>query len=265
MYIFMKKLSLFSFLGLAGLLAFVATPIYAQDNEIVLDDEDVVAEVDYTLVDTEATVVEDVVIDEVPVDGDLEEFDDAYVEEDLPELEIVDEDMGEVREFFESTEPLSMDSGSVALITTILSSLWMSGLIICLVCLILRIIAGWRIFARAWEGGWKILIPIYNLYIMYKIAGMKKWFWYSILVSFVLWIIAGCFWKWSNVAEILNYVAGLFTCIVAIITTFKLPRKFGWGVFASILYVLFTSICVLVLGFGNYKYEGKSEETIVEA
>ena len=161
-----------------------------------------------------------------------------------------------------------MDPSSTALITTILSSLWVAGLIISLVCLILRIIAGWRIFVKAWEGGWKILIPIYNLYIMYKIAGMKKWFWYSILVSFVLWIIAGCFWKWSNVAEILNYAAGLFAWIIGIIATFKLPRKFGWGVFASILYVLFTPICTLILGFGKSQYQGKSEnepETIVEA
>jgi hypothetical protein len=31
------------------------------------------------------------------------------------------------------------------------------------------------------------------------------------------------------------------------------------------LYVLFTGICVLILGFGKSKYEGKSEETVVEA
>jgi uncharacterized membrane protein len=57
----------------------------------------------------------------------------------------------------------------------------------------------------------------------------------------------------------------LFSGIISIVAAFKLPRKFGWGVFASILYVLFTGICVLVLGFGNYKYEEKEEKTVVEA
>jgi hypothetical protein len=35
----MKKLSLFSLLGLAGLLAFVAMPIYAQELDVEMDDE----------------------------------------------------------------------------------------------------------------------------------------------------------------------------------------------------------------------------------
>ena len=119
----MKKLSLFGVFGLAGLLAFFATPIFAQDNEILLDGDDVVAEVDYALSDTEATVVEDVVIDEIPVDEDAVEFDDAYVEENLPELEIADEDLGEVRELFDGVESLTMDSNSTALLTSLLTGL----------------------------------------------------------------------------------------------------------------------------------------------
>jgi hypothetical protein len=49
----MKKLSLFSLLGLTGLLAFAATPIYAQeldvepDDEIVADTEDMEAEYEF--------------------------------------------------------------------------------------------------------------------------------------------------------------------------------------------------------------------------
>jgi hypothetical protein len=45
---------------------------------------------------------------------------------------------------------------------------------------------------------------------------------------------------------------------------FKFARKYGWGVFTSVLFVLFYPICILILGFGNYKYEGR-EETVVEA
>jgi hypothetical protein len=46
----MKKLSLFSFLGLFGLLAFVATPIYAQEENIGLNDENLLDDVENILV-----------------------------------------------------------------------------------------------------------------------------------------------------------------------------------------------------------------------
>jgi hypothetical protein len=99
---------------------------------------------------------------------------------------------------------------------------------------------------------------------MYKIVGMKNWFWYILIVAFVCWFIAGLLWEESTAAGIITIVASLFSGIVSIVAVYKLPRKFGWGVFTSILYVLFTGICTLILGFGNYKYEGK-EETVVEA
>ena len=78
----------------------------------------------------------------------------------------------------------------------------------------------------------------------------------ALIVAFVLWLVAGFMWEWSDVAGILEAAASVFSGIVAIVATYKLPRKFGWGVFASILYVLFTGICVLILGFGKSKYVG---------
>jgi energy-coupling factor transporter transmembrane protein EcfT len=100
---------------------------------------------------------------------------------------------------------------------------------------------------------------------MYKIAGMKNWFWYTLIVAFVCGLIAGFLWEQSDIAGYISIAGSLFSGIVAIVAAYKLPRKFGWGVFASILYVLFTGICLLILGFGSSKYEGKEEKTVVEA
>lgn len=57
--------------------------------------------------------------------------------------------------------------GGIAVIIVSLAILWY----------ILLIIAGWKIFKKAGEAGWKSLIPFYNSYIFYKIVGMQKWFW----------------------------------------------------------------------------------------
>ena len=60
--------------------------------------------------------------------------------------------------------------------------------------------------------------------------------------------------------DIISPLASLICGIIGLVATFKLPRKFGWGVFTSILFVLFTLICMLVLAFGSSKYQGKIED-----
>ena len=123
-------------------------------------------------------------------------------------------------------------------------------IIICLITLV----GLYKVFERLGEKGWKAIIPIWNGYIMYKIAGMKNWFWWSILIAVIGWIIAGFVTAYTN--EIVLATSAIVG-IIAIVAAFKLPRKFGWGVFTSILYVLFTPICQLVLAFGSSKYEGE--------
>jgi len=40
-----------------------------------------------------------------------------------------------------------------------------------LAVMVVVIIGGWKVFEKAGQPGWAILIPIYNAYIMLKIAG----------------------------------------------------------------------------------------------
>ena len=56
-------------------------------------------------------------------------------------------------------------------------------MIIALIFYVLLVIAGWKIFEKAGEKGWKAIVPIYNVYIMFKIVNMTSWFWWSIAVS----------------------------------------------------------------------------------
>lgn len=259
----MKKLSLFSLLGLAGLLAFLATPIYAQDEDINLDDEQIVAEAE------EVDAIADEFNNEVDeaVEDVTEEI--ADVEEAIEDTaEDIAEDIEDVPSIFEDEEvqnvlgELDLSNEEAAGLLWLFAGLWIAAWIVGLVWIILVIIAMWKIFTKAGEAGWKAIIPIYNVYIMYKIAWMKNWFWYTLLVAVVLWIVASVL---PDYATVITWISSLFSGIVAIVAAYKLPRKFGWGVFTSILYVLFTGICILILGFGNYKYQGKSEETVVEA
>ena len=37
------------------------------------------------------------------------------------------------------------------------------------------VVAQWKIFVKAGEEGWKSIIPIYNVIILYKISGLSPW------------------------------------------------------------------------------------------
>ena len=77
-----------------------------------------------------------------------------------------------------------------------------------------------------------ILIPIYNAYILLKIAGRPGW-----------WLIL--------------YFIPLVNFVIAIIVAIDIARAFGQGaVFGFFLLFLLCGIGYLILGFGDYRYQG---------
>ncbi len=270
----MKKLSLLSLLWLAGLLAFFAMPIYAQEEnaldaeDVAYEAEDVNAEDEFNYEDdADIEIVDEENVEEAPsMDEVNQDIDDSikdimwFLDE---EEDSTDEDAPNIPSFQLriGDEIITVDSWSF-----FLSWIGLAMLITVLVWLILCHIALWRIFWRAWEWKWKSLIPIYNLYIVFKIAGIKNWFWYILLVIFIAAIISAIFPVYQ---EDLSNFSGGFASTVILLVWFLLTKKFGRGDSASILYTMFSGIAILILWFWDYKYEGKtedkSEETIVEA
>ena len=261
-----KLLSLLAILGLAG---FVIAPIYAQEEAVILDEEPIVAEAEDVV--AEDVVAEDVAAEEVAIDDGLAteeaalEADDAIYYEDDENLEDFDfNSIFEDEEVKNALDEAGLTNEEAAWLLGLLlglGALMIPLAIISFILWILRIIALWKAFQRAWQWGWEAIVPIYCSYIKYKLAGMKNWFWYGLLIAVIFWIIAAFI---PDQQKLLTDIATAIVWIIYVVVKFKFARKYGWGVFASILYVIFNPICVLILGFGNYKYEGK-EETIVEA
>ena len=102
-----------------------------------------------------------------------------------------------------------------------------------LIVAVLVIVALWKVFTKAGEAGWKCLIPIYNAYIMFKIAkneNFAKYLVITIISSLAGSIGGGC----------LGYgaVSGNGTVIVV-------------GTIA-ILVMIALLIWALIIGFGMY-------------
>ena len=55
-------------------------------------------------------------------------------------------------------------------------------MLVVLAITVLLIASMWKVFERAGERGWAVLVPIYNLYILCRIAGMSGWW---VLVAFI--------------------------------------------------------------------------------
>src|SRR6195256_1051104 len=62
---------------------------------------------------------------------------------------------------------------------------------ICYFALIILLIAAiWKVFSKAGQPGWAAIIPIYNLYVMCKVAGRPGWWLLLMLIPLVNFIIA---------------------------------------------------------------------------
>ncbi|MGB4985777.1 MAG: DUF5684 domain-containing protein [Erysipelotrichaceae bacterium] len=121
-------------------------------------------------------------------------------------------------------------------------------LLVALVMYLLFIIGNWKIFHKAGEAGWKSLIPIYNLYILFKIARIPNWFFLSILFS-----VLGAVGKVMAI-DILGMFALVGVIIVSIKISANIAKVFGKGVLFTMGLLFFPYIFYIVLGFGKAEY-----------
>ena len=96
---------------------------------------------------------------------------------------------------------------------------------------IIFIIAGWKVFEKAGQAGWKVLIPFYNYYIILKIVGRPGW-----------WLIL--------------YFIPIVNIVILIIVMVDLSKSFGHGVGFALGLIFLGWIFWLILGFGSSRYLG---------
>lgn len=100
--------------------------------------------------------------------------------------------------------------------------------------IVAMIASGWKIFTKAKLPGWGVLVPIYNVYLQFKLAGHPNWAWWLLL---------------PPVAAILLIVAN-----------FKIAKKFGKGTgFALGLWFL-PIIFYPILAWGDAQYQEEVSE-----
>jgi|SRR5574344_1232714 hypothetical protein len=97
---------------------------------------------------------------------------------------------------------------------------------------LLIIISMWKIFKKANKPGWASIIPIYNIIVLYQVAGVSMWFLLLMFIPFV------------NI-----YV--LFKTYIELAHRFNKSTGFG------VLSVFFNVVCMPILAFSNATYNEK--------
>ena len=95
---------------------------------------------------------------------------------------------------------------------------------------LLQIVAWWKIFEKAGEKGWKSLIPIYNVCVLFKIAGREMW-------------------------QVLLLLIPIVNIVIDFMVSIDVAHKFGKSTLFGVLSVFFGPICYAILGFGDAKYK----------
>lgn len=167
----------------------------------------------------------------------------------------------------QSIENLNFDDPNVQ--AGFLGGFFATAIFTALILGIIEIIALWKIFTKAGEKGWKSLIPIYNLYIFFKIVGMKGWFWITLCASIVLGCVyAACNVKFdANTGQIIGELptAAIVTTIIvsivevvaAIKQSLRLATAFGKSTAFAVGLIFLTPIFTCILGFDKSKYDKK--------
>ncbi len=107
------------------------------------------------------------------------------------------------------------------------SNLGLIGFILFIACLV----GYWRMFVKMGRSGWEGFIPIYNIYILFKVLYGKGW-------------------------KIILFLIPIYDIYLMFKYSIDLAHAFGKGTGFGVAMVFFPSFCTLILGFGSATYVG---------
>ena len=148
-----------------------------------------------------------------------------YDDDDLETYSTYDPDYGVL-------DPSSVTTGAFESVLLATIGAFMGVfLVISAVILAVNIIATWKIMTKAGEQGWKSLIPIYNYWTLFKIAGLTP------ALSLLLFV-------------------PLANLIILIIFYIHLSKAFGKSSGFAVGLIFLNLIFMLILAFGSSTYQG---------
>ena len=164
-----------------------------------------------------------------------------------------------------------VDSATLAQATAIFTGI---GLVVALAIFVLLVVAYWKMFTKAGEKGWKSIIPIYNIYVAFRLAwkdGTKNFLIY--LIACIVTCIPAASISMSTgtttttatgagnpVLAALGGVAAIVALVWEIRFVIKQAHSYNKGTGCGILALFFPNIMTLYYGFASTAtYQGPQD------
>lgn len=119
---------------------------------------------------------------------------------------------------------------------------------------VLVAVAQWRIFTKAGEPGWKGIIPIYNIYNLYKISWKTNMFWALLVLELLSSIIQSA--SDGFLLSFVGWICSVAGLVIGIMGLHKVSKAFGHGAGFTLGLIFLNPIFLLILGFGSSQYLG---------
>lgn len=123
------------------------------------------------------------------------------------------------------------------ILMTLLAGLITAYLVIVIPIVLIAIVAIWRVFTKAGQPGWAVLIPFYNLYVYSQVVKRPGW------------------WMLLYFASIIPVVGSLAVLFVSIIDNLRLAKLFGKSSGFGVGIILLGVVFLPILAFGDADYD----------
>jgi hypothetical protein len=131
-------------------------------------------------------------------------------------------------------------------------------IIIYLAFIIFMIASMWKIFTKASQPGWAILIPIYNAIVFFRVIGRPATWLFVYIGCAVLYGIGLSMIMSGNmgIGGLLTFIGFITILVISVIDYNRLSRSFGKGPGFTVGLVLLGIIFFPILAFSDAKYMG---------
>jgi len=131
---------------------------------------------------------------------------------------------------------LAQASGNEEAVAAGIAAFFAAFFLVFVVIGLVTLIGMWKVFAKAGQPGWAVLVPIYNIIVLLRVAGLP---WYWVFAPFVA------------IIPILGWIAYI---VWIVWVHHRISTRFGQGVGFTIGLTLLGPIFWLILGFGSAQY-----------
>lgn len=120
------------------------------------------------------------------------------------------------------------------------SAFLFTGIIFVIACIVIAYAGAWKVFVKAGRQGWEAIIPFYGTWVLFEISGKPGW-----------WVLFA----------LIPYIGSVIFLVLLIKAMLELARRFDQSmVFAIIGLIFFQPIGLLILGFGDARYNDHHDD-----